>query len=540
MDYTIEEIKEEYEKQVSELNSIEEEIKKVYEEEIRINEILLTIETKGDLDTLSLMNEQYGKTDTNLFNTDDKKTNFDNLKNELNQINKISGYKTFIKNNNPDNLPEKEALEQMKKNCNTKTRELFADRNLKEKLIDNLEKICDESIIDLQNELGQGSEIGSLIEQYAKLESFIEDFKVYDKFLTKENKTKLEELKKKQEEIEEQIGKNLPNVGAFISRKVQREMYAKQYTDVVEKEYEIEKKIKDFKELKEEINQSLLKTKDIPYKEMIEKLNEQQQKLSGLDDIKIVNENDMKTMDEILNKLEKEQTNKEKAKEQENTETTFEGSSEMKVKNERIKVNDLIEEKNSKAIDIPTEKAEILEENKELNQEQIDKMDEILNTLNKEENNNENESKKIDEAKEKINSEENKESNLKPLKLSQQLKENSKIERERREELEEKVVKETKDYLHPYFSKKDFKDMKSFVDSSNEIEKKVKKKTTKEIFSSRVKKALSKIKNYFVEEIDITKKEGIASEEDINDYLFTNQYGDAIIPEISEEKGKVK
>ncbi len=562
MEYTVEEVKEEYEKQLSELSSIEEKIKEVYEEELKINEILLYIEANGELNTQSLLNEQYENVDINAFNSDDKKANFENLRNGLNQINKINEYKTFIKNNNPNNLPEKEALEQKKKKCFEETKSLFSERDIKEKLIENLGQICNESVTDLQNELGKGSEIGDLIEQYAKLDSFIKEFEIYDKFLTKENKAKLEDLKQKQEEVEKQIGKNLPNVGAFISRKVQREMYAEQYKDVANKEYENEKKIKDFKNLKEEIDQSLAKIKEIPCKEMVEKLNEQKSILSGLDEIKTVNEKDMETMDEILSKLEEETKNVQKQEKEETSETTYQPENDVKAKNERINVNDLINEeqpkvtekdmeamdkvvdslnKKEKVIDIPSDSVEVVEakEQNKPTQEQISKMDEILNSLNKE-TKNEKQQEDNKETNENIVENNEEKSNLKPLTLNKQLKEKSKIDRERRQELEEKVVQDTKEYLHPYFSKKDMEKMQSFVDSCKGIEKKVKKKTTKENFSHRVKTTLKKIKNYFIEEEDITKREGIVSEEDLNNYLFTNQYGEAIIPEITEEKGKVK
>lgn len=389
------------------------------------------------------------------FTIEELREEFEKRKKELKELDTtLDTTKKIIENNNDENL--KQGLANLEK-C----RENLID------IIENLKIVCKENFID---EKSKKEDITSKeIEQYSTISKEIETIKNrYGKFMTNENKNKLKELEEKQKKLEQQIIAKFPDLNGKITEAVLKDVQ-----EINPEKEEAEKLIEEINEIipmtEEELHKALFEGEDAIDAELPEEKKGNE----------VLTAQDVEELDEILNSIINQPKNPAQSRQP------------QPVVYAKRKINDgtdkLVKTTAQKTLEnnpIPAQKSTPL-----LSPEAIAKMNEILET-------------EIQEPKQE-NTVQTNEQEMTP-------KQNNVVEPRMPKKIPKLKPQQPEQQSQPQpvappRLTKEQRLLKEMLESE-EIDKKVKRKVSKDKQNKRKKGLIGKIKGFFIEEIEEKEK----------------------------------
>ena len=490
MDELIEKITEIYFEKKEKIEELNQELTEIYEERVLINEIIRFVQSCG-IQTLEDIDKEIEKYNGKIREVTSYNTN--NLKDEkkiaLERIKELKKYKEYIEKNNRNNKEINELLNELKTKSIKRTNEQHKQQTQLLPIIRNLIEVCDDKIIELKHENGESVDLSTKFSMLDFVQKRINSFDIYNGILSKKNQHELEQLEEKKKMIIEDIKGIIPDLGAMIRDSIEQEMYDKKRVEASEKLKDNKLKISQLTSIKQNlkgIEKSLLEN---PFYGLIRKINEQENNIKKIE---------MKPKDSVIE------------------------AEPLKFKGPEL--SQKLTEQIEKIIQEPVETTKKQEPTPVVTPEELKKMDEIINNIPKEQQMNKEttEEKKTgtvsDEDLQKYLFEE-KNNGGEPIvpklpdgryadvinKIKQNKLENGQTEQEDEIRIKHKSdIENIKRYLNRQEKK------------SDEIEKKVKRKTLKQKFIDLSKKVLKKIGDYFIEEEIFEEENAILEQETYN------------------------
>ena len=377
------------------------------------------------------------------FTIEEIREEFEKRKNELKELDvTLNTTKKIVENNNDENL--KQGLANLEK-----YRENLID------IIENLKIVCKENFID---ETSKKEDITSKeIEEYSMISKEIETIKnKYGKFMTNENKNKLKELEEKQKKLEQQIAAKFPDLNGKITEEILKDVQ-----EMPEKEAA--------KKLIDEINEIIPMTEEELHKALFEGEDAIKAELPGTKkENKTLTAQDIEEMDEILNSIINQPKNPTQSRQPQPV-----VYAQRKTNDDIDKLVETTAQKTSENNPIPARKSSPL-----LSPEAIAKMNEIFEESTQEQQ---------------------------QEKTSQTNEEN--ITSEQKKVVEPRIPKKIPKLkpqpqpVAPQSLTKEQRLLREMLEL-DEIDKKVKRKVTKEEHNGKIKRLMGKLKGFFLVEIE--------------------------------------
>ncbi len=494
MDFTIEDIEKQFEQQLEKVKEIDDNIRKSYEERIKINDITSFFQQKqmqdyslekckDELETeIEKCNKQISTVESYNFGglKQDKKLAIEKLK-------ELKEYKKYLDEDGKDveDLEQLISRIKIKKINNVKnTNKFFMQKNEVISVIRNLKDVCKETISDLEFENGKSVDLSKLFAQYESIRNEIKSYDKYNNILSRNNKMKLEQLKAGEKKIIELLGSRLPDPTKEMRESIEQEMYEEERKKVSEKIKYNNNMIEGLKIAYKGLNNFENGLWKNQFLDLTLKIHEQEKEIIRIKMNIAEDENKKQYTGDDLSKVEKERIEK------------ILNDPKDKIEIKKSKDYDIYESNNIERMNVKdiTNYKDSLDNNQDttvLSQETIAEMDKVLNKLNNDE------SKKDQEQSTNFEEVFNKIKNKQKEKQNEE--ETEKTNNENQENIKEQKPKEIIQIKH----KRQLENIKKYLEKTNnesdEIEKKVKRKTSKGVFNKIAHKALDWIVNFFTE-----------------------------------------
>jgi len=321
MRFTIEELKNEYQKDAEALELLEEQKSDKQDEINEIEDLIKLIQLKGNLDNqIELCDEEINK--INSFSVDFN-TGAINLKNQISEKNEKVDYKNklleckkYIIDNKKNNENEIETLERLKEEKQNEIDKLEGEKQSKIKMLEHLNKVCTEQITKIQKKAETIEPIKNEINELERKINKIREYKFYTdediELITKYEKERGDKEKELSKINTEDNNSRLENIG--------KENMKVELSDLLER-----------------INMTLKYEK-----------NKSDNNKENDNTIIGENENIIETKEEIVEEVKEESTKQDDNIIIDEDENIFETEEDKTTKQDDLDINDLVEMLNSK------------------------------------------------------------------------------------------------------------------------------------------------------------------------------------------------
>lgn len=226
MEFTYEELREEERRNIEIIENCAKKIQETRENINNIDSIIEMIKNQGEIDkqieSIKKQMEAFDKINP-LFGNDNAKA-----KEALaEKKERLSELKTLLIINQNGNESDIQMLERRKEEFENQKLMLEEEQVNAIELMKNIVAICNENVESLNHEISgkktkqnaKSSQIGDIIEQYAELESELESFNKFNGFLTKKQQERIGDIESEKTILEEKLTKLMPNIKKEIVNK---------------------------------------------------------------------------------------------------------------------------------------------------------------------------------------------------------------------------------------------------------------------------------------------------------------------------------
>lgn len=226
MDYTSEELRLEEKRNIEIIESCQSAIDEIDEHLDNIDDLIAKIVNQGDiLAQIAAVDEKMEAIDkVHAFLSKDDENTRNKL---LEEKKRLSEMKTLLMLNEKGNENELQMLERKKQELEIQKGIIKEEQHKADKILGNIIAICDEYVDELDNEIKgkktkqiqNSAQFSEMIEKYAKIEEELEEYKLYDGFLTKKQKARIKEMEDEKFFLNRKLSSVIPDFNEVLKDK---------------------------------------------------------------------------------------------------------------------------------------------------------------------------------------------------------------------------------------------------------------------------------------------------------------------------------